>query len=87
MGERTVQRWLSHADATALDGEDARRLWLVARLAGQLRHSFAGAGVVAWLEEPHAGLSGSRPVDLLGDAGRAGQLMQAAMASRISIAT
>jgi putative toxin-antitoxin system antitoxin component (TIGR02293 family) len=87
VGERTVQRWMSESDATTPDGEDARRLRLVARLANQLRHSFAGPGVVAWLEEPHSELGGHRPVDLLETPGQAEELMQAAIASRISIAT
>lgn len=87
VGDRTLQRWLSRTDATSPDGEDARRLWLVARLASQLRHSFAGAGVTAWLEEPNAGLEGARPTDLLADPGQAENLMRSAIASRLSIAT
>lgn len=87
VGERTVQRWLSESDATTPDGEDARRLLLVARLANQLRHSFAGPGVVAWLEEPHSELGGRPPVDLLETPGQAEDLMQSAIASRMSIAT
>lgn len=87
VGDRTLQRWLSHTDATSPDGDDARRLWLVARLASQLRHSFGGAGVVAWLEEPNATLDGARPADLLAAPGQAEHLMRAAIASRMSIAT
>jgi DNA-binding transcriptional regulator YiaG len=87
VGERTVQRWLSESDPTTPDGEDARRLRLVARLANQLRHSLAGAGVMAWLEEPHAELGGHPPADLLEAPGQAEDLMQAAIATRMSIAT
>ena len=87
VSERTVQRWISESDPTTPDGEDARRLRLVARLANQLRHSLTGPGVVAWLEEPHSELGGHPPVGLLEAPGQAVELMQAAIASRISIAT
>ena len=87
VGGRTFQRWVSASDLTAPGGEDAARLRLLARLTNQLRHSFTGPGVVAWLEEPHPELGGHPPIDLLNAAGQTEELMRLAMASRISIAT
>lgn len=43
--------------------------------------------VARWLEAPNAALDGERPADLLAAPGQAENLMRAAIASRMSIAT
>jgi uncharacterized protein (DUF2384 family) len=64
---RTFQRWLSAADRVSPEGEDARRLRVIAAAANHLRHSLTGPGVVAWFEQPNPGVDGHRPIDLLDD--------------------
>jgi hypothetical protein len=79
---RRLQRWLSARERTQPEGEEARRLRAVARLVGQLRHSFTGAGVLAWFEWPRPDLGGSSPRDLLADPMRLPDLMLAAGSTR-----
>lgn len=64
---RTFQRWVSDTDRVGPEGEDARRLRVIATAANHLRHVLTGPGVVRWLEEPNAALEGRRPLDLLDD--------------------
>jgi hypothetical protein len=64
---RRLQRWVSVRDATAPEGEDARRIRAVARLVNQLRFSLTGAGALAWFEWPRRELEGRRPLELMAD--------------------
>jgi hypothetical protein len=79
---RRFQRWISARERTRPEGEEARRLRALARLAGQLRHSFTGAGVIAWFDWPRADLGGATPRELLGDAVRLPDLLLAAGSTR-----
>jgi hypothetical protein len=79
---RRFQRWISARERTQPDGEEARRLRALARLVGQLRHSFTPAGVVAWFDWPRADLGGATPRDLLADPVRLPDLMLAAGSTR-----
>ena len=79
---RRFQRWISPRERTQPEGEDARRLRAVARLAGQLRHAFTPAGVVAWFDWPRPELGGATPRELLGDPVRLPDLLLAAGATR-----
>jgi hypothetical protein len=79
---RRFQRWISARERTRPEGEEARRLRALARVVGQLRHSFTPAGVVAWFDWPRADLGGATPRELLGDPVRLPELMLAAGSTR-----
>jgi hypothetical protein len=75
---RRFQRWISPRERTQPDGEEARRLRAVARLAAQLRHAFTPAGVLAWFDWPRPELGGATPRALLADPLRLPELLLAA---------
>ena len=79
---RRFQRWISARERTRPEGEEARRLRALARLAGQLRHAFTPAGVVAWFDWPRADLGGATPRELLPDPIRLPDLLLAAGSTR-----
>jgi hypothetical protein len=79
---RRFQRWISARERTRPEGEEARRLRALARLVGQLRHSFTSAGVVAWFDWPCPELGGATPRELLPDPVRLPDLMLAAGSTR-----
>src|SRR5215207_5416115 len=79
---RRFQRWISERERTRPEGEEARRLRALARLAGQLRHAFTPAGVVAWFDWPQPELGGARPRELLADPVRLPDLLLAAGSTR-----
>lgn len=64
---RTFQRWISEAGPGGPQGEDARRVRVVARIANHLRHALTGPGVVRWFNRPHPQLGGRGPLDVLDD--------------------
>lgn len=74
--QRQVQRWSTQ------EGPPPRRLELVARIAGLLRHSWTEDGVVAWFFRPRPDLGGGKPVDLLDDSAWEDRIMQAARRGR-----
>lgn len=78
VSSRQLQRWLSSSETAAPDGEDARRVRLVARVANQLRFVLTPAGTVAWFSWPRSDLDGRCPRDLLDDP--AGEPMLTAIA-------
>jgi hypothetical protein len=79
---RRFQRWISTRERTRPEGEEARRLRALARLAGQLRHAFTPAGVVAWFDWPNPELGGVTPRELLADPVRLPDLLLAAGSTR-----
>ena len=79
---RRFQRWISARERTRPEGEEARRLRALARLVGQLRHSFTPAGVVAWFDWPSPELGGATPRELLADPVRLPDLLLAAGSTR-----
>jgi hypothetical protein len=64
---RQLQRWLASAPGSQPDGEDARRVRLVAKLVNQLRFVLTPAGTVAWFGWPRHDLDGRTPLELLSD--------------------
>ncbi len=82
VSSRTFQRWVSDTDKVGPDGEDARRLRVIASAANHLRHALTGPGVVRWLEQPNAQLEGARPLDLLEDPEDAPRLSTLAASTR-----
>lgn len=79
---RTFQRWVSSNDPSSPDGEDARRLRMIAAAANHLRHALTGPGVVRWFEQPNAQLEGRSPIDLLEDPEGAARLATLAASTR-----
>jgi hypothetical protein len=79
---RRFQRWISARERTRPEGEEARRLRAIARLVGQLRHSFTAAGVIAWFDWPRPELGGATPRELLADPVRLPDLLLAAGSTR-----
>ena len=79
---RTFQRWVSDADSVGPEGEDARRVRVIARAANHLRHALTGPGVVHWFEAPNPQLDGRRPLDLLDDPDGASRLSTLAASTR-----
>jgi uncharacterized protein (DUF2384 family) len=63
--DRTYQRWVSEADASHPSGEDDRRVRLIARLVGDLRHVLTGPGAASWLQRPHAALADQTPLQVI----------------------
>jgi|GEM_PF-1810985 len=83
---RTFQRWLSEESVGRPEGEDARRVRVVARIANHLRHALTGPGVVRWFDLPNPQLAGRRPLELLDDPSAAEQLTNLAAGARSSMA-
>ncbi len=79
---RTFQRWVSSTDKIEPDGEDARRLGVIAAAANHLRHALTGPGVVRWFERPNPQLEGHRPLELLDDPEDAVRLATLAASTR-----
>jgi DNA-binding transcriptional regulator YiaG len=79
---RTLQRWVSEADTAQPEGDDARRVRVVARTVNHLRHSLTAPGVVRWFGLSHPLLDGRRPIDLLDDPAAAEQLSTLAASVR-----
>jgi DNA-binding transcriptional regulator YiaG len=64
---RQLQRWLSTSEQAQPEGEDARRVRVIARLVNQLRFVLSPAGTVEWFGWPRSDLGQRRPLDVLGD--------------------
>jgi hypothetical protein len=84
---RTFQRWISAADPSEPRDEEALKVRVLARIAQNLRHSFTGPGVLAWLDRPHPELKGAPPKNLLSKRADFEQLVHLAAAARSSAAT
>ena len=74
--QRQVQRWAAQETAPP------RRLEVVTRIAALLRHAWTPEGVVAWFFRPRPDLHNRKPVDLLDDPEREGELIAAARRGR-----
>jgi len=83
---RTYQRWISDREPVRPNGDDERRLRIVARIVNQLRHSLTGPGVVDWFDYPRADLEGVTPSAVLDDPEKLELLIAAAAASRGNVA-
>lgn len=79
---RTFQRWLSESDRVGPEGEDARRLRVIATVVNHLRHVLTGPGVVSWFERPNSQIEDRSPLDLLDQPEAAGRLATLAASTR-----
>jgi len=64
---RQLQRWVSESERTQPEGEDARKVRLVARIVNQLRFVLTPGGTVEWFTWARNDLGNRRPLDLLDD--------------------
>lgn len=62
---RQFQRWLSPTEKAGPEGDDLRRVRVVARIVNQLRFSLTPAGVIWWFSHRLPQLGRKRPIDLL----------------------
>ena len=79
---RQLQRWLAAGEAAHPEGDDARRVRLIARLVNQLRFVLTPAATVEWFTWPRTDLGGRRPQDLLRDPAAEPTLLALAAAMR-----
>lgn len=79
---RTFQRWVSESDPVAPEGDDARRVRVVAGIVNHLRHALTGPGTIAWFERPHPRLGGKRPLDVLDEVDAPARLSALAASTR-----
>jgi hypothetical protein len=64
---RQLQRWVSGSESAQPEGDDARKVRLVARIVNQLRFVLTPGGTVEWFTWPRTDLGNRRPLDLLDD--------------------
>jgi uncharacterized protein (DUF2384 family) len=84
---RQLQRWLSATEPVQPEGEDARKVRLVARVVNQLRFVLTPAGTVDWFSWPRSDLDQRRPLDLLDDPAEEPTLAMIAGAMRSQLAS
>jgi uncharacterized protein (DUF2384 family) len=84
---RQLQRWLSATEPVQPEGEDARKVRLVARVVNQLRFVLTPAGTVDWFSWPRSDLDQRRPLDLLDDPAEEPTLAMISGATRSQLAS
>lgn len=84
---RQLQRWLSATEAAQPEGEDARKVRVIARVVNQLRFVLTPAGTVDWFSWPRSDLDQRRPLDLLDDPAEEPTLAVIAGAMRSQLAS
>ena len=83
---RQLQRWVSAHESSRPEGEDARKVRLVARIVNQLRFVLTPAASVDWFAWPRSDLDSRRPLDLLDDPMQEPTLVTIASAMRGTLA-
>ena len=86
MSARQLQRWLSDGETAQPEGEDARRVRLVARIVNQLRFALTPSGTVEWFGWPRSDLGSRAPLELLDDPIEEPRLLMIAGAMRSTLA-
>lgn len=84
---RQLQRWLSASEAAQPEGEDARKVRVIARAVNQLRFVLTPAATVDWFSWPRSDLDQRRPLDLLDDPAEEPTLALIAGAMRSQLAS
>jgi len=84
---RQLQRWLSEAEAAQPEGEDARKVRVIARVVNQLRFVLTPAATIDWFSWPRSDLDQRRPLDLLDDPAQEPTLATIAGAMRSQLAS
>lgn len=83
---RQLQRWLSPSEKAQPEGEEARKVRVVARIVNQLRFVLTPAGTIEWFGWPRSDLTNRRPVDLLDDPAQEPALLTVAGSMRSTLA-
>jgi hypothetical protein len=83
---RQLQRWLSPAEVAHPEGDDARKVRVVARIVNQLRFALTPAGTVEWFGWPRSDLDNRCPSDLLDDPTQEPTLLRIASSMRSTLA-
>jgi len=83
---RQLQRWLSESEAVQPEGDEARKVRVVARVVNQLRFVLTPAATIDWFEWPRTDLDRRRPLDLLDDPAEEPTLVTVAGAMRSQLA-
>jgi hypothetical protein len=83
---RQLQRWLSTTQGSQPEGDDARRVRLVARIVNQLRFALTPAGTVEWFHWTRSDLGSRAPIELLDDPMEEPRLLMIAGAMRSTLA-
>jgi uncharacterized protein (DUF2384 family) len=83
---RQLQRWLSPTEKAQPEGEEARKVRMVARIVNQLRFALTPAGTIDWFGWPRSDLGNRRPADLLDDPAHEPTLLMIASAMRSALA-
>ena len=83
---RQLQRWLSTTQGSQPEGDDARRVRLVARIVNQLRFALTPAGTVEWFHWTRTDLGSRAPIELLDDPMEEPRLLMIAGAMRSTLA-
>ena len=83
---RQLQRWLSQSEAVQPEGDDARKVRVIARVVNQLRFVLSPAGTIDWFGWPRTDLDQRRPLDLLDDPAEEPTLVMVAGAMRSQLA-
>jgi hypothetical protein len=84
---RQLQRWLSESEAVQPEGDDARKVRVIARVVNQLRFVLTPAGAIDWFGWPRTDLDQRRPLDLLDDPAEEPTLAMIAGAMRSQLAS
>jgi DNA-binding transcriptional regulator YiaG len=84
---RQLQRWLSASEAARPEGDDARKVRVIARVVNQLRFVLTPAGTVDWFDWPRSDLGERPPRDLLDDPAEEPTLAAIAAAMRSQLAS
>jgi DNA-binding transcriptional regulator YiaG len=84
---RQLQRWLSETEAVQPEGEDARKVRVIARVVNQLRFVLTPAATIDWFGWPRSDLDQRRPLDLLDDPAEEPTLATIAGAMRSQLAS
>jgi DNA-binding transcriptional regulator YiaG len=84
---RQLQRWLSQSEAVQPEGDDARKVRVIARVVNQLRFVLTPAGTIDWFGWPRTDLDQRRPLDLLDDPAEEPTLAMIAGAMRSQLAS
>ena len=83
---RQLQRWLSTTQSSQPEGDDARRVRLVAKIVNQLRFALTPAGTVEWFHWTRSDLGSRAPIELLDDPIEEPRLLMIAGAMRSTLA-
>jgi DNA-binding transcriptional regulator YiaG len=84
---RQLQRWLSESEVVQPEGDEARKVRVIARAVNQLRFVLTPAGTIDWFGWPRTDLGQRRPLDLLDDPAEEPTLAMIAGAMRSQLAS